>query len=292
MIDQFLYADWDEAPEAMNFELPLGLAISHCAELVQTLRLSAAETAKQQHWDAGLELFLLVPAIINVALNYNICLQFGLPLHPTEYIDFNNTPHDLVNYTSDQKSAALELFDSSIKLARAAYRLDSGFAAQAQTFLASLPLGLESFVYTSRADKYTWRGADPEKVRALAAQVLKASRPSLAIGAAHGAIMAGLLLAEYLDCPLWFLRFSMFKRNDNKPVITASDQEKLKRAASVGDLLLFDEDSATGTTLSVLSSEVSRIVSEPGKRCFRTAAVIRHITTGFEPDHVGKVWWD
>lgn len=286
MIDNFLFADWDEAPEAMNFETPYGLAIEHCRELSAALAACRGKPGQAQ-FDQALRLFLLAPAIINVALNYRICVEFGLPLHPTEYIDFRHTAQHQLAYSEEQRSRAVDLFDASIKLARAAYRLDPEFGAMADNFLRQLPAGLESFVYTSRADKYTWRGADPAKVRALAEHVARRGQPELALGAAHGAIMAGLLLAEYLACPLWFLRFSMFKRQDAGPVITPSDRALLAKPYRPGGLLVFDEDSATGTTLSILSAEIRNIVPT-----IRTAAVIRHITTNFEPDHIGKTWWD
>jgi len=286
MIDAYLYADWDEAPEAMNFDIPYGLAIEQCRELTQYLATFSG-LAGQAQWDQALQLFLLAPALINVALNYRICVEFGLPLHPTEYIDFRHTPHNQLEYSEDQQKKAFWLFDAAIKLARAAYRLDANFGALADRYLLELPPGLENFVYTSKADKYTWRGADPDKVKALANQVLRRGKPELALGAAHGAIMAGLLLAEYLDCPLWFLRFSMFKRQDAGPVITESDRALLSKPYAPGGLLVFDEDSATGTTLSILTAKIRQFAPD-----LRTGAVIRHITTNFEPDHVGKTWWD
>ncbi|HAP44428.1 MAG: hypothetical protein A2087_09635 [Spirochaetes bacterium GWD1_61_31] len=286
MIDRLLYADWDEAPAAMDFELPYGLAIERCRSLVALLAKKEAP-GDAASWDKAVELYVHAPAIVNVALNYLICVELGLPLHPTEYIDLNTAPRKAARYPASLRASVERLVIDAIGLARSAYRLDAGFGAAADRFLLKLPAGLEKFVYTSTADKYTWRGAEPSKVKALADSVLARGQPSLALGAAHGAIMAGLMLAEYLDCPLWFVRFSLFKRRDSGPVITECDIKIITDASNRGEILVFDEDSASGTTLTILAAELRKYAPK-----LRTGAVIRHITTSFQPDHVGKTWWD
>lgn len=285
MIDEFLFCDWDEAPSDMDFEQPYGDVIGKSAELVSILQ--CGDTADPRLWTAARELYVLAPAIINVALNYSICVQFGLPLHPTEYFEINSTTPPPCSYSNTLENAAFSLLEKAINLARAAYRLDGAFGAMAASYRIQAPDGLNGFVYTSKRDKYTWRAAEPAKIRALATSVLKAHRPELAVGAAHGSIMAGLFLAELLECDLWFLRFSMFKRNDREPVISARDEAKIRSYGNGSGVLIFDEDSASGTTLSLLSERVKRIVP-----LARTGAVIRHQSSSFKPDFVGKTWWD
>ncbi|OHD15624.1 MAG: hypothetical protein A2Y38_08380 [Spirochaetes bacterium GWB1_59_5] len=285
MIDEFLFCDWDEAPDDMDFEQPYGEVIGKSAELVSLLLHE--DRADPRSWAAARELYVLAPAIINVALNYSICVQFGLPLHPTEYFEIDQSAPPNSPYGEDLEEAAFGLLHKSIRLARAAYRLDAGFGAMAAEYRVDLPHGLNGFVYTSKRDKYTWRAAEPAKIRALAAAVLKAGRPKLAVGAAHGSIMAGIFLAELLDCELWFLRFSMFKRKDQEPVVSPRDEAKIRSYGDGSSVLVFDEDSASGATLSLLSERVKRMAP-----LARTGAVIRHQSSSFKPDFVGKAWWD
>jgi len=287
MIDDFLFCDWDEAPDTMDFEQPYGEVIGRSADLVAALTPGTARAADPLAWKAARELFVLAPAIVNVALNYSVCVQFGLPLHPTEYFEIDPGAPPPRPYGPEMEAEAFDLLARAIRLARAAYRLDPDFGDMAARYRVGLPQGLNGFVYTSRRDKYTWRAAEPAKIRALAASVLKAGRPALAVGAAHGSIMAGIFLAELLECDLWFLRFSMFKRNDREPVVSRLDEAKIRSYGDGSGVLVFDEDSASGTTLSILAERVKRM-----SPLARTGAVIRHQSSSFKPDHVGKTWWD
>jgi hypothetical protein len=295
MIDSFLFADWDEPPERMDFELPYGAALSRVGLLVEALRRYEAP-GDAKAWALAEELYLLAPAIINVLLNYRICVEFGLIVHPTEYIDFTRKPGRVVSYLPDTKAQALELFRDGIALARAALRLDPGLEEELEAFKARLPPAIKDFLYTSKRDKYTWRASEPARVGALAAAVRKAfppgaepeaGRPALAVGAAHGAIMPGLLLAEYLGCPLWFVRFSMFKRKDAEPVLSPVDERVIAEAGTRGMVLAFDEDCASGLTLRTLVDRLSPLA--PG---LRSASIIRHASSAFSPDFAGKTWWD
>jgi hypoxanthine phosphoribosyltransferase len=141
-------------------------------------------------------------------------------------------------------------------------------------------------MYTSAQDKYTWRACEPEKLRRLAATILAAGKPDLLLAAAHGAIMPALLLAEYLDLPLYFVRFSMFKRRDEEPILSLADEAWLA-AWSRGYALLFDEDVAGGTTLLRFSQKLG-----PFFATAKTACVIRHAGARLRPDFVGRVWFD
>lgn len=287
MIDQFLFCDWDEAPAAMDFEVLYGELFGRCSTIVDALVARRGDHEDPASWQSALELYIMAPAIINVLLNYSVCIQFGLPLHPTEYFDVDQTGSSIGCYGAEMEREAFDLLDRAIALSRAAYRLDPDFSAMAASLHADVPRMLRSFVYISRRDKYTWRAAEPAKVQALASSVLSARRPRLAIGAAHGSIMAGLLLAELLGCDLWFLRFSMFKRNDKAPVVSPRDEERISSYGDGSDILVFDEDSASGTTLGLLAARIKSIAPMA-----RTGAVIRHLGSTFRPDHVGLVWSD
>ena len=289
MIDDFLFCDWDDAPAAMDFELMYDDAIARCAVIVASLAGAAGngDRGGQGLWSQALELYVMAPAIVNVALNYSVCMQFGLPLHPTEYFEVDRSATGTDVYGAALEDAAFAMLEAAIDLARSAYRLDPSFVAKSAAFTAKLPTGLSRFVYTSKKDKYTWRAAEPSKIRALAATVLEAGAPSLIVGAAHGSIMAGLFLAELLGSDLWFLRFSMFKRHDEAPVVSPRDEAKIRSYGDGSAVLVFDEDTASGTTLSVLSERVRMMAPKA-----RTGAVIRHQSSSFRPDHVGRTWWD
>jgi hypothetical protein len=273
MIDDFLFCDWDDAPGAMDFELMYDDAIARCATIVESLADASGGGRRDDPrlWTKALELYVMAPAIVNVALNYSVCMQFGLPLHPTEYFEIDQSATGADVYGATLEDAAFALLDNAIDLARAAYRLDPSYAAMARAYAAKLPTGLSRFVYTSRQDKYTWRAAEPAKIRALASSVLR----------------AGAFLAELLGSDLWFLRFSMFKRHDTAPVVSPRDEAKIRSYGDGSKVLVFDEDSASGTTLSILSERVKAIVPMA-----RTGAVIRHQSSSFRPDHVGRTWWD
>jgi hypothetical protein len=287
MIDEFLFCDWDEAPPAMDFEMPYGELLGRCAGVVDSLAAGHRDRDDPASWQSALELYVMAPAIINVVLNYSVCIQFGLPLHPTEYFEVDQQGTDIGCYGEGMELEAFDLLERAIALSRAAYRLDPGFSDMAARLETDVPRMLRGFLYTSRRDKYTWRAAEPAKVRALATSVLAIRRPRLAIGAAHGSIMAGLLLAEILACDLWFLRFSMFKRHDKAPVVSPRDEARIHSYGDGTDILVFDEDSASGTTLGLLAARIRSI-----SPLARTGAVIRHQGSTFRSDHVGRIWSD
>ncbi len=292
MIDDFLFCDWDDPPDAMEFQLAYADAIHACADHVDALlasRPSPGEPGVNDHaaWTKALELYVTVPAIVNVALNYSVCVQFGLPLHPTVYFEVDPSAPHTISYGLGTETFAFDMLARAIRLARAAYRLDPGFRSMAGEYLRSLPQGLGDFVYTSIMDKYTWRAAEPSKVHSLAKSIIKRGPPRLVVGAAHGSIMAGLFLSELLSCELWFLRFSMFKRADREPIVSRLDDAYIRSFGDGPHIIVFDEDSASGTTLSILVERVRRIAPNA-----RAAVVIRHLSSTFPPDHVGKTWWD
>jgi hypothetical protein len=285
VIDDYLGGeDWDEPPAEMALESPFGDILAETARLVDELRGSAGLGAGSAA--AALRLFVRVPALVNVTLNYKICVEHGLPLHPTVYYELAEARRYKMDHSMARLDRANRIYLASIELARAAYRLEGDFADRARAFAAALPEEIPRFIYTGGADRYSWRGSEPAKLRALAAKVGSAYAPDLVVAAAHGAIMPGLLLAEYLGLPLYFIRFSMFKRKDEAPILSVSDEVRLSswRDRSV---LLFDEDVAKGTTLELFSRRLSPLFAEA-----KTACSIRHAGSTFAPDFVARYWWD
>jgi hypothetical protein len=291
MIDEYLEGeDWEEPPEEMAIEATYSGILEEARSLVAALREGGCRPPELRDHaalrDAALHLYVRAPAIVNVALNYKICAEHGLPLHPTVYYELAEAKRYDIGHPLATIEAANRLYRSSIELGRAAYRLDPLFEAQAAAFAASLPAEIGPFVYTGGRDNYSWRGAEPAKLRALAAKVKASYAPELIVAAAHGAIMPGLLLAEYLGLPLYFVRFSMFKRKDESPIVSLSDEVWLSSWKEKA-VLLFDEDVAKGTTLELFTKRLKPLFAQVKSSC-----AIRHSGSSFAPDFVARYWSD
>lgn len=292
MLHRLLYADWDDPPAAMDFELSLEGALDSLQELVTRIlpvaeaALAAPAEAPPAFWDDCLALYLRAPVLVNIALNHKICVEQGLPLHPTRYFEVSEKTRFQVHYPEEEVRRAQSLFLDAIATARAAVALAPGCDARLEAFQRDLPEDLRDHIYTSGRDKYTWRASDPRKILSLAQEVQKKVHPVAVVGAAHGAIMAGLLFANILEVPLYFVRFSLFKRKDKNPVISPSDLRFLA-AYREGPVLLFDEDVAKGTTLTQFTKYL-----EPFFDRSHSAGVLRHGHAAFRPDFTGQVWYD
>ncbi len=291
MIDALLNsADWAEAPADMDFNCSYWELIRDIDSGMDRFAFISdypeAVRDAQEPLELATSLYLRSPGLVNVMLNYKICVEHDLPLHPTVYYELKEARKYRVDHGLPAIDAANRLYLRSIDLARSVYRLDPGFHDKAQAFLRALPHELESFVYTGIRDRYTWRGSEPALLRRLARDVSEHFRPDILIAAAHGAIMPALLLAEYLDIPLYFIRFSMFKRHDEEPILGFSDKAWLS-TWSKGRALLYDEDVAGGDTLSRFARQLSPHFAES-----RTACSIRHAGASIRPDFIARTWWD
>ena len=277
-------ADWCTPPEAMEFSTSYGDLVKTAADLVAALS-GGGDDWERAHQKA-VSLYVHSPGIVNVMLNYKICVEHDLPLHPTVYYELKEARKYRIDYDLPAVEKANRLFRRSVELARAALRLDPDFAFSAGSFLEELPAELPAFIYTGIRDQYTWRGSEPALLERLASMLRTSWKPELIVAAAHGSIMPALLLAELLEVPLYFIRFSMFKRNDEEPIVTFSDQAWLYpyRDARV---LLYDEDVAGGRTLSIFSDRLGRLFTTT-----KTACSIRHAGASVNPDFCGRVWWD
>jgi hypothetical protein len=292
MLERLVYADWEVPPDALAFEAPLGDLLDRIRGLLPGIlggreaALLDPASAPGAYWDACLALYLLAPALVNVALNYKICVEQGLPLHPTHYFEVSERTRFKRQYPEAMAAGANRLFLDAIATARSLYALDPEAPDRLAAFRRELPSALVAFIYASNMDKYTWRASDPARIRSLAAQVGKAMRPAVIVGAAHGSIMSGLVFANLMGAPLYFIRFSMFKRNDTAPIIAPSDLALLAQYRA-GPALLFDEDVAKGTTLTRFGAAL-----QPLFQASSTASVLRHALSPCWPDYTGHVWSD
>ncbi len=282
-------ADWTNPPFEMEFSEPYSAllpSISGTIAALNRIDLNADPGRWQEALDHAMSLYVRAPGIVNVLLNYKICVEHDLPLHPTVYYELKEARKYRIEHDLTAIDEANRLYRESIELGRAALRLDPSFSEQSALFLAKLPAELRAFIYTGIRDTYTWRGSNPELLQRLATQVKEEFNPDIIVAAAHGSIMPALLFSELLSLPLYFIRFSMFKRNDEEPIITFSDQAWLfgfkDRKA-----LLYDEDVAGGRTLSLFSEKMGSLFAQT-----RTACSIRHAGATIRPDFCARVWWD
>jgi len=293
VIDDYLGGlDWEEAPPEMEVEASYGELLDESASLVAEIAalgggapgLPAVGPGRGSVAAAALRLYLRVPALVNVALNYKICAEHGLPLHPTVYYELAEARRYDIQHPIGRIDRANRIYLASIELARSAYRLDEDYPERAAAFKADLPEELPRFVYTGIRDKYSWRGGEPAVLAKVARKVGADYSPDILVAAAHGAIMPALLLAEYLSVPLYYIRFSMFKRKDEAPILSLSDEVWMSSWRE-GKALLFDEDVAGGTTLQLFTARLRPLFAEA-----RSACSIRHAGSSFRPDYVGNYW--
>ena len=292
MLHRLIYADWDNPPEAMAFEAPYQEVMDRIRAVLPSVlegrdaALASPATAPAPFWDQCLLLYLLTPALVNVALNYKICVEQGLPLHPTYYFEVSEKGRFQAHYPAAMVRQAFEAFCGSIAAARAIFALDGDAQGVLARFTQALPEDILGFEYVNAKDKYTWRASNPRWIKSLADSVLASFRPALVVGAAHGSIMSGLIFAELVDAPLYFVRFSMFKRNDLDPILAESDLAHLE-AYRRGPALLFDEDVAKGTTLTRFEEVMRPLFDE-----YHTGSVLRHALSPCRPEFIGHAWND
>ena len=286
------WSDWESPPEEMRCELPLRDLLGRVLGLLDELSSAAGPpapggpAASTAIHSAALRLYLLVPALVNVALNYKICVEHGLPLHPTVYYELKEARKYRISHSLGEIQRASELYWNAIGVARACMRLDPVAGDSLRAYMATLPPSVLDFIYTSAQDHYTWLGSRPTLLQGLADKVRKTYEPQIIVAAAHGSIMPALILAELLGVPLYFIRFSMFKRRDEEPILSLSDQAWLFDFRDK-NALLYDEDVAGGRTLELFLSRLAPLFGQ-----VRTACSIRHAGASIHPDFSGRTWWD
>lgn len=291
MIERYLYADWEKPPEEMSFVKRFDDLISELRKSLDLvlLELEEKDTSITSHSPSFYEniknIYLLAPALPNVILNYKICIDFGLPVDPVRYVDFDRKDKNPHRYTPQEKNQAGQLFNEALFAAKLAYALSPNCSNTLSRFCTNLPGIIKESEFTNKKDKYTWQASNPHYVKTLAERIKESiGQPDLIIGAAHGSICPGILLSNFLDCELYFIRYSLFKRNDTQPIISEQDRAFLSQYERV---ILFDEDVAKGKTLKEFTAQLSPFFEKA-----YSASVIRHYLSPFCPDFVGEVFYD
>lgn len=286
------WAVWSAPPEQMNCSLSFQCIIQTIKELIPAIESAQLSDEKldsyriQELLDKAIRLYLLTPALVNVLLNYKICVEHDLPLHPTVYYELKEARKYRIRHSLAEIQQANEQYWQSIEVARLCYQCAPQAISAIDELCFGIPSGIASFLYTAVQDHYTWLGSQPSLLLELAERISREFRPSLIVAAAHGSIMPALILSELLEIPVYFIRFSMFKRHDEEPIISLSDQAWLFDYRNK-NVLLYDEDVARGNTLDLFSRRLSPLFGE-----VRTACSIRHAGSCVHADFSGRVWWD
>ena len=225
----------------------------------------------------------MTPALVNVALNYKVCVEQGLPLHPTHYFELGERQ---VAYPESMVAGAQAFFVEAIDAALAVFALDESATARIASLAADIPDGVGDFVYTSTRDTYTWRASEPARIASLAADVRASVKPVLVVGAAHGAITAALVLAS-------LLRHAALLHQ-------AVDVQTPRRRAC--DRPERPAPSWRATAAARFCSSTRTSPRAPPSRCSRrlgplfeesySASVLRHGGASFDPHFVGRTWYE
>jgi hypothetical protein len=166
VITDHLLADFETPPPELSFEL-------RYSDLLGEIQRSAqacldAERGDPVFVEHATRLYIMTQAMPSVLLNYKICIEFGLPLHPTQYIDFARADKNPEAYRAVTREKAYELFIESLDIAQSVYRLDPHCPLHISGLKQRMPEFLYDFMYTNTPDKYTWKASDPAAVRRLA----------------------------------------------------------------------------------------------------------------------------
>ena len=127
--------------------------------------LAAPAEAPEAFWEDCRSLYLLAPALVNVALNYKVCVEQGLPLHPTYYFAISEKiplPGHLSS-RGDRRGSAFFSWRPSPRPGPSS-SLEAGAVNRLKAFQTRLPESVTDFIYTSTQDKYTWRASEPRKI--------------------------------------------------------------------------------------------------------------------------------
>jgi len=139
LIEALAWADWDNPPEQMNCSLPfhsliaeIRRSIQHIQHIEAAVSLNFDSSARQFDTDKiqqllsdSIRLYVTIPALINVMLNYKICVEHGLPLHPTVYYELKEARKYRIQHSLGAIQEANELYWQSIEVAQSCVQCQS-----------------------------------------------------------------------------------------------------------------------------------------------------------------------
>lgn len=209
-------------------------------------------------------------------------LQLALanPLAGTNFIKIAFYPariiRGVVDYRIDNPDSALgdKYIEEALKIGLSICRGDRSAGAFLRDFKNSLTgEGNEALLHQSvkqEADFSTWRATDPDKSFSTAQRLKHQVKNSdiLFIALGHGAVVAGMDVFLYYcgitrssDSQFYVTRFSRSKHQDLCPRFSEGELELLRAKAKGRQIVVFDEDIATGKTLEIAASVFADILS-------------------------------
>lgn len=239
---------------------------------------------KKQNFDKVMEfstrIYFKTPFLITSALNYKITVENDLEMHSSKYVDLNSR---CCKYSKKEKIKAHRLFVDSINISKEIFynKKTPRTLRLLDNFLEKTPEKLRSFIYTSDVDIYTYLASHPSRLKKLSEQIRKKVSNPYLLSTAHGGILGGLSLSSLLNCDVYFLRFSKYKREDDSPIISSSDLREIKKKLKKDKtLILFDEDLASGETIRKFKEEIEEKVQKESK----AASVLLSYNSKYIPD--------
>lgn len=181
-----------------------------------------------------------------------------LALHPARVIRAA-VEHKVSHPNSPQ---ALSLLRESIQLGLEIYRDPQGAHSSVEQFrqrvIEVAGTGLLEAPLVQPADGVTWHATDPERSQQTADRLALQAQSGdlLFIALAHGGVAAGLdVFLRYLDLAgseaseFYVARFSRHKSGDQLPQLTPGEIKLLQDQAIRRQVVIFDEDVSSGSTL-------------------------------------------
>jgi hypothetical protein len=119
--------------------------------------------------------------------------------------------------------------------------------------------GLRGHIVQQENDDYTWAASRARHALDAAARLEEhiEGQPALIIPLCHGGLLAGIQTAlcykrelTSSDTLLYPVRLSRRKQQDRTPHVTAAEMEWLRAEAKDRDVIIFDEDTATGESVA------------------------------------------
>ncbi len=249
-----------------------------CTQLLENIRIIRQEKNKNEKllFEYSTYIYFLIPSIIGSALNYKVTVEQGLRMHPKEYVDLNEKNHE---YSQEERTEAHHFFVNSLHIGRKIMNLGDTLEQEMETFIQKTPDKLKNFLYSSTIDEYTYLSYHPKRIKKLSNEIITETKKPYIIGIAHGAILPSIALASLMNSESYTIRFSQYKREDKMPIISETDKEELEKVKN-RDIILIDEDLATGKTISNLKQKIEKII----KKRVKTASVLLAQTSKHIPN--------
>lgn len=264
----------------IDFEKKFSVLGLELIDDLQELAFHKKEQNPQKIRELTTRIYFKTPFLVTSSLNYKITVENDLRMHPSKYVDFNKK---CKNYSEKQKEKAHNLFVKSIEVSKEIFynKKTPRTLRVLDDFLEKTPQKLRDFVYTSEIDIYTYLASHPHRIKKLADKIGKKTKNPYLISTAHGAILPGIALSNLLNCDVYFLRFSNYKRKDNAPIISSRDTKEItKKLNKNKEIILFDEDLASGRTMNKFEKQAEQVFEKD----VLTASVLLANTSKHKPD--------